>query len=224
MRGFPKDLIGVLAKESFAIPKGAGYCNVCCFSYAQIKQVSTRFDVIELPDPTIDLGLWVVVIDDSRELLSRFKTAVLTLGYDFVAAPIEYRDNVQMNLSEVVKSWMDIKSPDPLPAYMVFPNGIPPFNAGVFVQHKRYAKQVEWRIAVSRNKQSYEPLILKLGDLTNIAHLVKRSELSEELQRLHGCSFPYLTRGCFGTEASQQLSQNLFELGNEEVFITIIIG
>ena len=32
MQGFPKDLIDVLAKESYAIPKGAGYCNVCCFS------------------------------------------------------------------------------------------------------------------------------------------------------------------------------------------------
>lgn len=156
--------------------------------------------------------------------ISRLRTAVLQLGYDFVAAPVEYRDSVQLNPSEVVKSTMDLKSHNPLPAYMVFPNEIPHFNAGVFVKNVRYANQAEWRIAVNRNERSYEPLILKLGNLTDIAHLTRRTELAEDLQRMRGCSVPYLTRGCFGTKTSQELSQDLFELGNEEVFITLTIG
>ncbi|MGO5296052.1 hypothetical protein ACTQ05_06410 [Collinsella sp. LCP21S3_A9] len=224
MRGFPEDLLGVLAKESYAIPRGAGYCNVCCFSCVLIKQVDTRVDLIELPDPGLDLGSWIVVIDNPCELISRLRTAVLQLGYDFVAAPVEYRDSVQLNTSEVVKSTMDLKSHNPLPAYMVFPNGIPHFNAGVFVKNVRFANQAEWRIAVNRNERSYEPLILKLGDLTDIAHLTRRTELAEDLQRVRGCSVPYLTRGCFGTKTSQELSQDLFKLGNEEVFITLTIG
>lgn len=224
MRGFPKDLLGVLAKESYAIPRGAGYCNVCCFSCVLIKQVDTRIDLIELPDPGLDLGSWIVVIDNPCELISRLRTAVLQLGYDFVAAPVEYRDSVQLNPSEVVKSTMDLKSHDPLPAYMVFPDGIPLFNAGVFVKIVRYANQAEWRIAVNRNERSYEPLILKLGDLTDIAHLTRRTELTDDLQRVHSCSAPYLTRGCFGTKTSQELSQDLFKLGNEELFITLTIG
>lgn len=224
MRGFPEDLLGVLAKESYAIPRGAGYCNVCCFSCVLIKQVDTRVDLIELPDPGLDLGSWIVVIDNPCELISRLRTAVLQLGYDFVAAPVEYRDSVQLNPFEVVKSTMDLKSHNPLPAYMVFPNGIPHFNAGVFVKNVRYANQAEWRIAVNRNERSYEPLILKLGDLTDIAHLTRRTELAEDLQRVRGCSVPYLTRGCFGTKTSQELSQDLFELGKEEVFITLTIG
>lgn len=224
MRGFPEDLLGVLAKESYAIPRGAGYCNVCCFSCVLIKQVDTRVDLIELPDPGLELGSWIVVIDNPCELISRLRTAVLQLGYDFVAAPVEYRDSVQLNPSEVVKSTMDLKFHNPLPAYMVFPNGIPHFNAGVFVKNVRYANQAEWRIAVNRNERSYEPLILKLGDLTDIAHLTRRTELAEDLQRVRGCSVPYLTRGCFGTKTSQELSQDLFELGNGEVFITLTIG
>lgn len=224
MRGFPKDLIDVLAKESYAIPRGAGYCNVCCFSCVLIKQVDTRVDLIELPDPGLDLGSWIVVIDNPRELISRLRTAVLQLGFDFVAAPVEYRESVQLDPSQVVKSSMDFKIHDPLPAHTVFPNGIPRFNAGVFVKNIRYAKQAEWRIAVNRNERSYEPLILKLGDLADIAHLIRRAELVEDLQRVHGCSAPYLTRGCFGTKTSQELSQDLFELGNEELFITLTIG
>lgn len=197
---------------------------MCCFSCVLIKQVDTRVDLIELPDADLDLGSWIVVIDNPCELISRLRAAVLKLGYDFVAAPVEYKDSVQLYPSEVVKSSMDLKSHDPLPAYMVFPNGIPHFNAGVFVKNIRYANQVEWRIAVNRNEQSYEPLILKLGDLTDIAHLTRRKELTEDLQRVHGCSIPYLTRGCFGTKTSQELSQDLFKLGNEEVFITLTIG
>lgn len=224
MRGFPKDLLGVLAKESYAIPRGAGYCNVCCFSCVLIKQIDTRIDLIELPDPGLDLGSWIVVIDNPRELISRLRAVVLQLGYDFVAAPVEYRDNVQLNPSEVVKSTMDLKTHDPLPAYMVFPNGVPHFNAGVFVKNVRYANQAEWRFAVNRNERSYEPLILKLGDLTDIAHLIRRTELTDDLQRVHGCSVPYLTRGCFGTKTSQELSQDLFKLGNEELFITLTVG
>ena len=104
MRGFSKDLLGVLAKESYAIPRGAGYCNVCCFSCVLIKQVDTRVDLIELPDPGLDLGSWIVVIDNPCELISRLRAVVLQLGYDFVAAPVEYRDSVQLNPSEVVKS------------------------------------------------------------------------------------------------------------------------
>lgn len=77
MRGFPEDLLGVLAKESYAIPRGAGYCNVCCFSCVLIKQVDTRVDLIELPDPGLDLGSWFVVIDNPCELISRLRTAVL---------------------------------------------------------------------------------------------------------------------------------------------------
>lgn len=119
---------------------------------------------------------------------------------------------------------MDLKSHNPLPAYMVFPNGIPQFNAGVFVKNVRYENQAEWRIAVNRKERSYEPLILKLGDLTDIAHLTRRTELTDDLQRMHGCSVPYLTRGCFGTKTSQELSQDLFKLGNEELFITLTIG
>lgn len=224
MRGFPKDLLDVLAKESYAIPRGAGYCNVCCFSCVLIKQVDTRIDLIELPDPGLDHGSWIVVIDNPCELIFRLRTVVLQLGYDFVAAPVEYRDSVQLNPSEVVKSTMDLKSHDPLPAYMVFPNGIPHFIAGVFVKNVRYANQAEWRIAVNRIERSYEPLILKLGDLTDIAHLTRRTELTDDLQRVHGCSVPYLTRGCFGTKTSQELSQDLFKLGNEELFITLTIG
>lgn len=224
MQGFPKDLVDVLAKESYAIPKGASYCNVCCFSCAQIKQVDTRVDLIELPNSSLDLGSWIVVIDDPCELISRLRATVLQLGYDFVATPVEYRDSIQLNPSEVVKSSMDLKSHDPLPAYMVFPNGIPRFNAGVFVKNIRYENQVEWHIAVNRNERSHEPLILKLGDLTDIAHLIRRTELAEDLHRVRGCSVPYLTRGCFGTKSSQELSQDLFELGNEEVFITLTIG
>lgn len=224
MQGLPKDLLDVLAKESYAIPRGAGYCNVCCFSCALIKQVDTRVDLIELPDPGLDLGSWVVVIDNPYELISRLRAAVLQLGYDFVAAPVEYRDSIQLNPSEVVKSTMDLESHDPLPAYMVFPNGIPHFNAGVFVKNIRYANQIEWRIAVNRNERSYEPLIIKLGNLADIAHLTKRTKLAEDLQRVHGRSVPYLTRGCFGTKTSQELSHDLFELGNEEVFITLTVG
>ena len=224
MQGFPKDVLDVLAKESYAIPRGASYCNVCCFSCVLIKQLDTRVDLIELPDPCLDLGSWIVVIDDPCELVSRLRAAVLELGYDFVAAPVEYRDSVQLNSSEVVKSSMDLKSHDPLPAYMVFPNGIPHFNAGVFVKNIRYANQVEWRIAVNRNERSLEPLMLKLGDLADIAHLTRRMELAEDLQQVHGCPVPYLTRGRFGTKTSQELSQDLFELGNEEVFIMLTIG
>lgn len=164
------------------------------------------------------------MIRNPCELISRLRTAVLQLGYDFVAAPVEYRDSVQLNPSEVVKSTMDLTTHNPLPAYMVFPNGIPHFNAGVFVKNVRYANQAEWRIAVNRNERSYEPLILKLGDLTDTAHLTRRTELAEDLQRVRGCSVPYLTRGCFGTKTSQELSQDLFELGNEEVFITLTTG
>lgn len=224
MQGFPKDLLDVLAIESYAIPKGASYCNVCCFSCVLIKQVDTRVELIELPDPSLDLGSWIVVIDDPRELISRLRAAVLPLGYDFVAAPVEYRDSVQLNPSQDVNSSMDLKSHNPLPAYMVFPNGIPRFNAGVFIKHIRYAKQAEWRIAVNRNERSCEPLILNLGDLTDIAHLIRKAELAEDLHWVRGCSVPYLTRGCFGTKTSQELSQDLFELGNEEVFITLTIG
>lgn len=224
MRGFPKELLDVLAKESYAIPRGAGYCNVCCFSCALIKQVDVRVDLIELPDQSLDLGSWIVVIDNPRELISRVRTAVLSLGYDFAAAPVEYRDSVQLDSSQAVKSTMDLKIHDPLPAHTVFPNRIPCFNAGVFVKNIRYAKQAEWRIAVNRNERSYEPLILKLGDLTDIAHLIRRADLVEDLQRVHGYSVPYLTRGCFGTKTSQKLSQDLFELGNEEVFITLTVG
>lgn len=224
MQGFPKELLDVLAKESYAIPRGASYCNVCCFSCALIKQVDTKVDLIELPDPSLDLGSWIVVIDNPLELISRLRKAVLSLGYDFVAAPVEYRDSIQLNPTEVVKSSMDLKSHAPLPAYMVFPNGVPHFNAGVFVKNNRYANQAEWRIAVNRNERSYEPLILKLGDLTDIVHLTRRTELAEDLQRIHSCSVPYLTRGCFGTKTSQELSQDLFELGNEEVFITLTAG
>lgn len=177
-----------------------------------------------MPDPGLDLGSWIVVIDNPCELISRLRTAVQQLGYDFVAAPVEYRDSVQLNPSKVVKSTMVFKSHDPLPAYMVFPNEISHFNAGVFVKNVRYANQAEWRIAVNRNERSYEPLILKLGDLTDIAHLTRRTELAEDLQRVRGCSVPYLTRGCFGTKTSQELSQDLFELGNEGVFITLTIG
>lgn len=119
---------------------------------------------------------------------------------------------------------MDLKSRDLLPTYMVFPNWIPHYNVGVFVKNIRYANQSEWRIAVNRNERSYDPLILRLGDLADIAHLIRNTELSEDLQREHGCSIPYLTRGCFGTKTSQELSQDLFDLGNKEVFITLTVG
>lgn len=224
MQGFPKDLIDVLAKESYAIPKGAGYCNVCCFSYALIRQIDSNFDQIELPDPSLDLGSWVVVIDNPSELISRLRAAVASLGYDFVAAPIEYRENMLLDASQIVTASMGLKSHRPLPAYMVFPNGVPHFNAGVFVKSKRYERQVEWRIAVNRGLHSYEPLILKLGKLTDIAHLIKREELAKDLRRPLGRSIPYLTKGCFGSETPQKLSQDLFKLGNEEVFITLTVG
>lgn len=183
-----------------------------------------NFDQIELFDQSFDLGTWVVVVDNPSELISRLRAAVALLGYDFVAAPIEYRENMLLGASQVVQASMDSKSHHPLPAYMAFPNGVPLLNAGVFVKSKRYEKQVEWRIAVNRGLRSYDPLILKLGNLTDIAHLIKRDELAKDLRRPFGRTFPYLTRGCFGLETPQNLSQDLFELGNEEVFITLRVG
>ena len=70
-------------------------------------------------------------------------------------------------------------------------------------------------------KQSYA---IPRGAGYCIAHLTRRAELAEDLQRVRGCSVPYFTRGCFGTKTSQELSRDLFELGNEGVFIMLTIG
>lgn len=64
-------------------------------------------------------------------------------------------------------------------------------------------------------------LILKPGDLTDVAHLTRRTQLVEDLQRVRGNLVPYLTRGCFGTKTFHELSQDLFELGIEEIFVTL---
>lgn len=49
-----------------------------------------RFDLIELPDLDLDLGSWILVIDNPYELISRLRAAVLQLDYDFEAAPVKY--------------------------------------------------------------------------------------------------------------------------------------
>ena len=223
--GFSKSFSEVQAEYVSIVPAGMQYCNVCCFMM-QVASIADKGMGASVSEPldTLDLGEYLVVIDNPLELTRRVESAAQDLGYKCVMGPVEYRERTRTPRGRKAKRTMAMKTHEPLSPDLIFPDGRPELTADMFVKETKYQNQMEWRIALFREERTIEAYTLEVGSLRDICHLVRRSELgSETIDALYDRS-SWLSCEFYGNTTRENLRDSLIEFGEDGAYLIATVG
>lgn len=121
------------------------------------KTLSSFRQTLELHNSCYGLGLYCVVILNVAEFVERCRTALDNLDIDYTMDLVEYYDENSLH------------------------GNFPPEKLG-FQKRSLFAHQREWRIKINMNTVSPSPYVLEVGDLSDIAKLMKTSDFNEQLE------------------------------------------
>ncbi len=158
-------VIGDLAGPVSVQMNWHGQLNVFCIYAAHngnLKSLNreniTEFKKqLEIPLDCLKLGQYAVVITRANEFLERMKLAIKESGYGYRAGLVEYYDPMSFN-----GSFSEAEA--------------------IFKKGREYEHQREYRFAIDTGIVSEVPLILNIGDISDIAVLCKTDELNKKLE------------------------------------------
>ena len=173
----PEDLQDIQAHKTAILPAGLSYANICCF-FMQTARLGQDGACMESPHAPDNLGGHYVAIDDFPAFVDRIDLAARLHHLHYYCAPVSYWEIEPTPGRERDAHSILLVNREPLDADAVFPDGVPDFPHDVFYKNKKYAPQMEWRIALCRGVRDTAAYPLKVGSLREIAHLVMPDEFS----------------------------------------------
>ena len=142
---------------------------------------------MESPHAPDNLGGYYVATDDFPALVDRIDLAARLHCLHYYCAPVSYWDIEPVPGRERNAHSILLVNHEPLDADAVFPDGVPDFPHDVFHKNKKYAPQMEWRIALCRGVRDTAAYPLRVGSLrtTNLeGGNTTRKEFFDELYAL----------------------------------------
>ena len=113
---------------------------------------------LEIPEECVNLGEHAIIIADIREFFRRIGVAAEQGGYRLCGELVKYYDT-------------DVGTPTTRSAIET-----------VFHKRKEYEHQSEFRVAVDANLDEPTPLVLCIGDIRDIAFLMRTSEINQQMK------------------------------------------
>ena len=160
-----------LTKDDFAAPvsmhpKWFDHVNLLCmyackggdFQIISDDNISDFRKQLEIPEECVKLGEHAIVITNGPEFFSRIRMLAEQSGYGILGGLVKYYD------PEV---------------------GTPTIRTDIeTIFHKReeYEYQSEYRIAVDANADEPTPLILSIGDISDIAFLMNTTDINRKIR------------------------------------------
>ena len=113
---------------------------------------------------------------------------------------------------------------EPLDADAVFPDGVPDFPHDVFYKNKKYAPQMEWRIALCRGVRDTAAYPLRVGSLREIAHLVMPDELDTDTRFCASLPHAWITNLEGGNTTRREFFDELYALEPDRFYMAMSVG
>ena len=128
--------------------------NYTKISVDQVEQF--KKEQIEIPKESLEFGEHAVLITKVQQFVERLKNTVReTEDYGLVGRLVRYADDPSIDVTEI-----DV----------------------IFHKREPYKNQREYRFAVFTGSDIRDPLLLEMGDLSDIAILCNSGEINEEIQ------------------------------------------
>lgn len=142
--------------------------NIICFStiredsYCYCKSFEDAKKNILFSETMLKYGEYAVVIPQGHLFIERFKTAALKGGFFSFHAPVNYYDFSKDNIS--------CKYPEI-----------------AFQKRSEFSYQREYRFLLQKTNEEDKPVILEVGDLSDIAMVVKSADINKMLNISYSC-------------------------------------
>ncbi len=156
----------VLTRDDLGVPLRAsldriGNLNVFCmhgiYSNGNPQTTKQFKEQLEISDRCVeDFGEHAVMLTNGKEFFTRVREAARRMGYRSARRLVKYYQDIHPALA----SDLD----------------------GAFYKRKKYSYQREYRIAISTGTVGYDPLVLNIGDISDITAYVKTRDINEGLQ------------------------------------------
>lgn len=223
MQALPKAVRDAQAHKTAILPAGLSYANVCCF-FMQTAHRGTSATCIRSPHDPSKLGGYYVAIDDFQAFIDKIDLATKVHGLHYYCAPVSYWE-IEPAPGRIRNTHSILMLNDePLDAATIFPDGVPEFPHDMFYKHKRYARQMEWRIALSRGVQDVEAYTLRIGSLREIAHMVVPDELDTDTRLCAGISSAWVSNPEGGNITRRGFFDELCALEPNRFYVGLSIG
>lgn len=219
----PENLRNIQAHKTAILPAGLSYASICCF-FMQLARLGQDGACMESPRAPDKLGDYYVAIDDFPAFVDRIDIAARLHRLHYYCAPVSYWDIEPVPGREKNAHSILLVNREPLNARAVFPQGVPDFPHDVFYKNKRYAPQMEWRIALCRGVRDTAAHLLRVGSLQEIAHLVMPDELDADTRSCARLPRAWITNPEGGNVARKELFDELYALEPDRFYVAMSVG
>lgn len=223
LRMLSDKLAGAQAHKAAILPAGLLYANVCCF-FMQNAFPEGRVTKMVSPGNPSKLGDFFVTIDDFGAFIDRIDRAARLHHLSYYCAPVSYWEIEPAPGRKKDAPSILLLNNRPIDAKDIFPDGIPEFPHDVFYKNKRYASQMEWRIALCRGIKDTTAYILRTGDLHDIAHLAMPSDLDADTHLCANLPHAWVANPEGGNIAREAFFEKLYSIEPRRFYTGISIG
>lgn len=223
----PSDLIKNQVYEAQILPIGSAFCNICCFSRQLLYLQDNGSYRIVSDSLTKNLGKWSVVIDDFPAFIDKLDVISGIRQLRYVAGPVEYYDPAPITPGPIWRPSITLRANMLIDLDSISKKRRLENYRDAFTKNSRYKWQREWRIAVYTGKNDGEHYVLRLGNLSKIAHIVSTDSLQEidkSSQRWIDEGKCWGLDGYFGNTSRKQFREFLNDLGNRKGILLSHIG
>lgn len=219
----PDDLQDMQAHKTAILPAGLSYASICCF-FMQMARLGQDGACMESPHAPDNLGGYYVAIDDFPAFVDRIDLATRLHRLHYYCAPVSYWEIEPTPGRERNAHSILLVNREPLDADAVFPQGVPVFPHDVFYKNKKYAPQMEWRIALCRGVRDAAAYPLKVGSLREIAHLVMPDELDAGTRSCASLPHAWITNLEGGNTTRREFFDELYALEPDRFYVAMSVG
>lgn len=185
VEGLPQDMRDVLCYDLGVRVDAYKYCNICSFYRLDVDDVSKT---IQLPSPAIDkFGDYAIIVFDEDEFIKRIYSKVVNNpGWLFICGDVNYHKRMDTtNPQNDVKHTMDLMMREPIDIDLIADKPESLKSKDCFDKISKYSYQNEWRICLYKDTLTEAPYALEIGDISDIACIIKTRELRQELLKIY---------------------------------------
>lgn len=177
----PHDLRDVLCYDIAIRVDVYKYNNICSFYRLDIDN---KRQVIQLPAPEINkFGEYAIIILDENKLINRIlKKVEKNSGWDVLCGDVNYHKRIDStDPKKHVRNTLDMILHEPIDLDIILDNKQSIKTRDSFDKMQKYSYQNEWRICLNRYQKDGLAYVLDIGDLSDIAYIVKTTDLRKEI-------------------------------------------
>lgn len=214
------------------ISAGYRYANVICFCKFNYRyRVAINAQQFGLPiewdEPHMseDFGNWAAIILDQSELVRRVTRAADAAGLVMGCRSIDYHPMRLGDRKVISGSFMHVEAEGPESALIEDACGRYACDYDAFDKWNAHAAEQEWRITLARKAPSVEPLVLDVGDLSDIAVGVPERKLTETVNGLFASNgIKQETNEYHGNVGRSELCEAISSLGDGQKKVMLTLG